>query len=270
MSVQPLDHSKNAYLPQPRPPLDPAAEPFVGNETVDDNLAESALIVLWGLTMGRRYPVDLSVADGVVTLQGAVDCAAQRLAIGAAIGRIAGVRAVVNSLEVASAKPSAQDPLLPTSASPLQAVEPRPFLYLVRYCGLTEASLSAAIREAIGKLDAFFTSQGLALPNTLFVLYRNQYADMVTIEIGMPLEAQVVPYGEFRLGSTPGGPMMTARVEAGPESLKENSAALVSRALAAGLSPADYFWQRFEEDAAFRPWGGHPVAEVFLPVTVSR
>lgn len=258
---------ERANLPRPRPSIDSTAEPFVGNETVDDNLGEAVRIALWNLTKGTHHAVDVSVANGVVTLRGDVEAGPQRTAIEAAITRIAGVRAVVNALEITGARPVA--PRVGAKGAPrIDVIESRPFLYLVRYCGFTEASLSAAIREAVSKLDAFYASHGLDLPDALFVLYRNQHADMVTLDIGMPVGADIVPQDEFHLGSTPGGPTISAPVAGGLESLRRNSVALASKARAARLGPANYFWQRFEGEA-FRGWHGHPDGAVFLPVSAS-
>jgi hypothetical protein len=88
-------------LPQPQPPIDPAHEPFVGNVTVDDNLAEAAEVAVWNVLGRSDHRLDVGVDDGVVTLRGDVADHEQCRACERAVGAVKGVRRVESRIRVA-------------------------------------------------------------------------------------------------------------------------------------------------------------------------
>ena len=85
-------------LQTPRPAT--GAEPFVGNHSVDDNLAECVQVALWGLDPGLRQRVQATIADGQVTLTGDVETSRQRGAAEAAIYAIEGIVGITNFIKV--------------------------------------------------------------------------------------------------------------------------------------------------------------------------
>jgi len=254
-------------LPHPKPPIDPAVEPLVGNESVDDNLAELAEMAMWKAIGVADRTVELCVETGVVRLSGTLKNAAQLEAVTAAVSRVPGVREVV--AQVILDEPKGRATSSRRGAAP-QEVAIEPLLYVVRYCGLDEASMSAAVREAVSELDRLFTGHGLKPAKVLYMVYRNRRPDTVTIEIGMPVEA--LPNFEtsgLHAGHTPGGQILSGKTAAGVDAMLATVDRLTRSAVRHGLRPADHWWQRFETEA-FRPWRGHPVAKVFLPANKSE
>ena len=76
------------------------AEPFVGNRSVDENVAECVQVALWGLDPSLRQRVRASVVDGQVTLTGDVETSAQRGAAETAIFAIDGILSITNFIKV--------------------------------------------------------------------------------------------------------------------------------------------------------------------------
>ena len=76
------------------------AEPFVGNRSVDDNIAECVQVALWGLSPGLRHRVQATIADGQVTLTGEVETSRQRGAAETAIFAIDGIVGITNFIKV--------------------------------------------------------------------------------------------------------------------------------------------------------------------------
>jgi osmotically-inducible protein OsmY len=86
------------------------APSLLGAEQADADLARSAADVL------RRCPhytifdhVAINVVDGAVTLSGDVTSAAKRTAVAGELERLAGVKRVINSIEVLPASPADAD-----------------------------------------------------------------------------------------------------------------------------------------------------------------
>jgi hypothetical protein len=76
-----------------------ADDPFVGNETLDDNLAESAQIAAWKALGGRCNCLTVSASSGCVTLSGTVDSKVDAERCEAAVRSVKGVQQVVNTLD---------------------------------------------------------------------------------------------------------------------------------------------------------------------------
>ena len=74
-------------------------DPYVGNLTLDDNLAESAQIAAWRAIGGRCSCLTVSVLSGCVTLSGTVDSKADAERCEGAVRSVKGVRQVVNNLD---------------------------------------------------------------------------------------------------------------------------------------------------------------------------
>ena len=72
---------KARTIPRPRAPIDPRKEPFVGNATTDDNLAEAIEVAIWTVAgeSGRR--IETTVNDGIVKLTGTLESMANCKAI---------------------------------------------------------------------------------------------------------------------------------------------------------------------------------------------
>jgi hypothetical protein len=90
------------------PQTESAGGPFVGNETLDDNLAESAQIAAWKAIRGRCDCLTVSVSGGSVTLSGTVQSDADAERCEAAVQSVEGVRQVVNNLTRSAPAPAAR------------------------------------------------------------------------------------------------------------------------------------------------------------------
>lgn len=252
-------------LPHPKQPIDPQHDPFVGNETVDDNICEWAKLAVWNAIPGHHLSV--AVSDGVVTLAGAVEQLEQRRLAVAAAARVEGVRRVVDRIRVARLAGRRGGAAPHPAGSALTQVAARPMLYVVRHCVLDEASMSAALRQAVPVLDNALSTRGEAPMRDLIVIYRNRVPGAVTVEIGAPLETSpeaVVP-GEAVLGVSPGGAMLSRIADAGLPGLLRREAELAATARSAGLEASPFFWQSFTY-AQTHPWTGHPEASIYLPI----
>jgi osmotically-inducible protein OsmY len=96
--MEPNSNSEDAFhvLQEPQPTS--VNDPYVGNETVDENLAESAQVALWNAISGRCDGIVVSAIDGRVTVCGGVETPADAQHCEAAIRAVPGVRDVVNNL----------------------------------------------------------------------------------------------------------------------------------------------------------------------------
>ncbi|MEO6014821.1 MAG: BON domain-containing protein [Devosia sp.] len=256
-------------LPQPQPRVDPASRPFVGNESVDDNLVECAQVAIWNAIGRAERLIDLSISGGVATLSGVLQSGAQRQAAEVAVATVTGVSTVINTIEVLETLQAAIEPgpgaiLIDT---PFAAEVPNaPYAYVVRYCGIDEVSLSSAIRQAVGELDALFVANSLSLPAALVVSYKNRQSTTITVEIGMASPgANILRSDDVHVGHTPTGPMIKTDAAAGLKGLLEAMEQLTMMARARGVTPIDGWSQRFESPT-FRPWTGHPAGPLFLAV----
>ena len=137
--------------------------------------------------------------------------------------------------------------------------QPRPMVYVVRFCGAQASSIRAAVGQAIAVLDAFLNRLSMGPPAQLVVVYRNHIEGAVTVQIGYPVseEAAAAVSGEILAGVTPSGPMVEL---VGEQTLEQILA--VGRSLPE--SSASYTWQILDE-ADFRPWTGKLVETLLVP-----
>ena len=73
-------------------------EPFVGNESVDDNIAEAVRVALWNATRGHRHGISVEVSDRLVSLAGNVTDEDESRRCEAAVEAVSGVLGVRNQL----------------------------------------------------------------------------------------------------------------------------------------------------------------------------
>jgi hypothetical protein len=90
------DESCFHVLQEPQPAS--TEEPYVGNETLDDNLAERAQIAAWKAIEGRCDCLTVSVMEGRLTLSGTVQSEVDAERCESAVRSVEGVRQVVNNL----------------------------------------------------------------------------------------------------------------------------------------------------------------------------
>lgn len=83
-------------LQSPRPPS--PDDPFVGNESADDNLAECVQVAVWNAAHGKCHELSVAAVQGHVTLSGAVETAQHIQDCEAAVRALPGVAQVVNNL----------------------------------------------------------------------------------------------------------------------------------------------------------------------------
>lgn len=246
-------------LPHARPPIDPGTQPLVGNESVDDNLAESARVAMWNAIGAADRTVTLTVEDGMVTLSGTLPSADQSRRLEAAVAAVPGITRVNNFVQISTAIRQ------PHGRAPQRRRGPEPFAFVTRFCGLDEASTTAAIRQAVADLDALFSANGVPRSAELIVVFRNRLPNAVTLDIGMPLPPALVGrLGEgYRMGYISAGPLAQAMPEPGLAGALAAGERLVARAYPGRRDPFPGFWQRFAAPQ-FRPWQGHVPAPVFI------
>lgn len=241
-------------LPSPKPPLDPFRDPFVGNATIGDNLREMVEAAIWTALGQKKHKLSIAISGGMVELSGTVDTDRERLDVISATRAIGGIPLVVDRIKVPGAA---------GAASSDADVQPTQMVCLRRFCAMDEASTSAAIRQAVARLDAFFTDGG-TLPSTLVLIYSNAHPGTITLDIGMPCGAPppLPPDSELRLASIPveGSGQVTAA--AGFDGLMAAWTALGHKPHPA-VREHQAFWQRFDAKD-FRPWTGHPEAKLYL------
>lgn len=186
-------------LPEPQAPIDPLHRPFVGNMSVDENLREILAIAIWNLLGARGHTIAISVTDGIVRLEGTVADSAEETALLKLARSHTGIRDVINGLEIAGSEAAVD------AGGPLPGAPPRKLLHLVRYCGLDEASIAAALRQALGHFAPLVGHAGGSVP--LVIVYRNLMPGAVTLDIGVPLDAAgaVAPEGEVHIRELPAG-----------------------------------------------------------------
>ncbi len=250
---KPRDSASGPRLPHPQPPSDPAASPFVGNVTVEDNLAEAVEVALWTALGEASRDLTIGVRDGgIVELRGRLPAGSRTETALAAVRGLGGVSAVLDRLTVAPAR-SRQ----PAAAS-------QHLVYLRRFCAADEPSTSAAIRQAVARLDAWFSDHA-ALSERLVVVYRNLRPATVTLDIAMPIDATAppIPVGsELRIADLRLGMVEKARAEPGFAGLLDAKRRIVEQS-GRHDDGTLVFWQSFDSPA-FRPWRGHPEAMLYL------
>lgn len=246
--------TKSPTLPKPKPPIDPLLTPFVGNETVKDNLREAVQVAVWAV-LGKAGPEPtIEISDGgKVVLNGHLPTERQRRDLAKAVSAVKGVTSVVDRLEIAPDQPPIAE------QSPVAGE----MLYVRRFCAADETSTSAAIRQAIGRLEAHFAQQD-TVPETLVVLYRNLRPETVTLDIGMlvPANAAMASAGTLRVAPAPASTIFETVARPGFDGLIEAIATLKTAARVGPNEPA-IFWQEFDLDQV-RPWTGHPKTTVHL------
>ena len=253
-------------LPHPQPVLDPSHDPFVGNESVDDNISEWAKLAIWNVLPRRSSTVSVKVANGAVTLSGVAHSSEQRRLIVEAVSKVQGVARVIDRIRLETVRPRRVRSKTAPSVG-LEEITTHPMLYVVRHCVLDEASISAAMRQAVPLLDEAVSARGMTAIGEVVVVYRNRVPGAVTVEIGVPVDLSIdaASPGEPALGQSPGGAMLSRMAVAGLPGLLRREAELVGTAGAAGLRAGSYFWQSFSHDQT-HPWVGHPEAKVYLPI----
>jgi len=250
--------SDSLMLSQPQPPVDPLHRPFVGNETIDDNLRENITVAIFNLMGERARALEISVTAGVATLGGPVIDHAEAAGVVKAASSISGISEVVDHLRPANAAVRAVRTRAPRSAA-RHAAEPLRLVTLTRFCGLDDASTGAAIRQAIGRLDHFFADRRLPQPDRMVIVYRNLIPGAITLELGFPVSPNSSPNleGEFRFTELPAATDQAATTAPG-------IAPIIATLRELMLAGHAYAWQ-VVDDEDFRPWRGHPA----LPLSVT-
>jgi hypothetical protein len=253
MEFQMSSDTSSRTLPRPKAKIDPQQTPFVGNETVEDNLHEAVEVAIWTVLGQGCSPVAVEVRDGgVVALTGTLPSETHRRDLVAAVRALKGVMSVVDHLDIGADE---------TVATP--SAKAGDMLYVRRFCAADETSTSAAIRQAIGRLATHFAEQKMA-PTTLVVIYRNLRPQTVTLDIAMPVPAgTTMPNaGTLRVARMPASNAFETVAQPGFDGLIEAVTTLKKKA---GIRRNDTaaFWQSFDLDQV-RPWTGHPQAKVHL------
>jgi hypothetical protein len=171
----------------------------VGNDCVDDNIAECAQVALWNALKSARGRVKVSLAEGHATLSGRVRRTAEREAAELAIRALNCVNGITNDIVV---EPSARGvrheaPIALSRRSPSQ------LLYVTRFCSLEEASVTAATKDAIAVLNNLL---GNRKPSEFIVRFYNQHADTITLDVGCRGRLPAgIDIGEVHVGKAPTG-----------------------------------------------------------------
>jgi hypothetical protein len=140
---------------------------------------------------------------------------------------------------------------------------PHPMIYVARFCGVDDASTSAAIRQAMIVLDKQLESCGEA-PEDLVLVYRNRLAGAVKLEIGYTVSSRVARRvsGEVEAGHTPAGLMASFPTTEGFNSVLDAEEHL---RLASQQREAFFSWQMFDASRS-RPWRFHLPARLMAPL----
>lgn len=127
----------------------------------------------------------------------------------------------------------------------------KPMIYVTRYCGLTPASMHAAIRQGTETLDSFLASLGHTTPDDIILIYRNRLRDTITLDIGYGVAPKLASSakGEVKSGRVPANQMLSAEVEASVAGLLIACDELDHQATTKGGTRPVYFWQHFTRQA---------------------
>ena len=260
-------------LQTPSSPTGVTTGPFVGNASVDDNIAEAVRVALWRLGAPMCGRVEATVADARVTLTGTVSSLEEIGAIESAVFAVDGIAGITNFVEVETkaAKEDAPAALAPGSELSRTQVTSQPMLFVTRYCSLEPASVTAAIRQGMNVLDGFIGGLAEPPPKEAIVIYRNRLPETVIVEVGYPVSASVAKRaaGEVKSGKTPGGSMLSIMPDAGLGGLLEAQDRLLEHARRAKLIPGKAVWQRFSAKRA-RLGAERPCVPLCLPVEGHR
>ena len=256
-------------LPKPAPLPKPGTQPFVGNDCLDDNVAECAQVALWNLHLAAG--VTAHVAAGHVTLEGDVSSAGEREAAERAVRALNCVTGVSNALHVL-ARPSRGTPRRQAepghrSAPGIEKFRVEPMVYVTRYCSLEKASMLAAMHQGKAILDGLPGDLKPAATGPLIIVYRNRQKETITIDIGYRAStaASRPQSGEIKVGSTPSGNMISQTPGSGIAGLLAAHDALKAQASDAGWRPKPLFWQEVQGDLDVS-LGDLPVVPIHLPV----
>lgn len=246
-------------LSQPQQGVDPLRRPFVGNETIEDNLRENVKVAAWNVMGDRERGLDIAVAAGVATLSGPVADTAEAAEVVKAALSISGIGDVVDRLVPAGSgvQPGVRAASAIPAAHPVLGTK---MVALTRFCGLDDASTGAAIRQAVGRLDHFFAERKLPPPTQLVIVYRNLIPGAITLELGVPVPDGREPRleGEFSIAALPAVAEQVAMASSGIAPIVSTLRDLMRVGHA-------YAWQVLEADE-FRPWRGHNA----LPLNVGQ
>jgi hypothetical protein len=247
------DQVRGAVVPQPQPPLDPTRRPFVGNATVEENLAEAVQVALWNRLGEACHAVAVDVQPGgVIALEGELPQKVTAASVVEAVRNVNGVSAVIDRLTA---------PRRPDRGQGANGALAMDVVSVRRFCAADEPSTSAAIRQAVARLDAW-CSEHDERPGQLIVIYRNLRQGTITLDIAMPtaVTAELPAGSELRREHLVLTPASQTDAEPGFAALLKAHQTLQE---GAGRAPngASIFWQVFDA-AEFRPWRAHPSAPV--------
>jgi hypothetical protein len=247
--------------------------PFVGNISVDDNIAESVKVALWHLGAPVCGRIEAAVSDARVTLTGTVDSIEQIGAVESAVFAVDGIAGISNFVvvETQTAKGDAAAALPPKSDLARTQVTSQPMLYVTRYCSLEPASITAALRQGMDVLDSFVGGLAEPAPTEAIVIYRNRLGETVIVEVGYPVSAEAAKRatGEVKSGRTPGGSMVSIMPDAGHHGLLEAQNRLLEHARREKLVPGKAIWQRFSAKRA-RLGAERPCVPLYMPIEERR
>ena len=241
--------------------------PYVGNASVDENVAECVRAALWDLGTKLHDRLHVDVADGYVAIAGTVDTAQERGAVEGRVFGVDGISGITNLIEIAENNPTADTvPNRAPRTTSSRALR-KPMLYVTRFCSLEPASITAAIRQGVDALDSFFSKSHQPLPKEVIVIYRNRLRETVIVEVGVPVSEEFANQanGEIHRGWTPSSASVSMVPTTGLEGVLAAHDRLLERARLTDVSPARAIWQRFPLDRP-RLSADWPAARVHLAV----
>lgn len=240
-------------LPHPGAPVDVHRGPFVGNETIDENLVECAQIAVWNALGPIGGHVEFGTANGAIRVGGHVETREDRDAALRAVAMAIPSAHLIDDLTVKATKAAARPPASPAAVG-------APIVRVRRFCSLTDSSLSAAIRSALDRLDTTLAPSGARLDRVV-VIYRNRGRSTVTIDVGIPMDPLIGADGDVQNDRMPSGPEVSTLAAAGVEGLMAAQALLLGDAH--GTEHDAVWWQTFSA-AEIRPWTGLPASQLHL------
>ncbi len=131
-----------------------------------------------------------------------------------------------------------------------------------RFCSLTDASLSAAIGDAIEHLDMVLADIGVPSADHIAVIYRNRSESTVTVDIAVFFDPlSLAAPSELENDRMPVGPQIAVRTQPGVAGLIEAQSLLLGELHATEHEAV--WWETFSA-RQFRPWRGRPTAQLHL------
>lgn len=153
---------------------------------------------------------------------------------------------------------------MPMLSATLRTLSPQPALVI--RSRVERSQIAATIGQSLGRIVPYAMGAGGAFAGQPFARYPEFGAGLISIEVGMPLQAPVPGEGDIEAFTLPAG-LTAVAVHGGPyEQLPESFAALERWLAAEGRQPAGAPWEVYVTDPADHPDAADWRTEIYWPV----